>query len=60
MAASTITLKFSPSEYETVKTELAAQQESLNTDSNQAECPPGIRHALRQRVVKLDKILREI
>jgi hypothetical protein len=60
MAASTITLKFSPSEYETVKAELAEQLKNLQTTLRRSAVEPRERHEAGVRAGKLEKILREI
>jgi hypothetical protein len=61
MAASTITLKFSPSEYETVKTELSAQLDGLKASMRDVSANgPRERQELALRSGKLEKIIREI
>lgn len=58
MAASTITLKLSPGEYEALKAELLDQLATVTRMYNEAT--PALRQDWRQRMARLEKLLKEI
>lgn len=59
MAASTITVKLSPGEYETLKAELTDQLESV-TLSYRGSTPGPAKHKWGERMSRLEKLLRGI